>query len=228
MWWGWRCVDVPGVNEAHYPGMATSVAGGLTPPPLPPAPRASAGPMMTPDVARERGFAPPPPPQDQGISSGAKWAIVGVITAVVLSIAASGVMITRAIGSVSTVSNLSPGECIEDFITTEEVFFVTTADCDQPHALDVYANRPDFWGSEERPHPGMNVLFAEGEAWCADQFEAFVGEPYETSPLGMWTFVPIVEGWAEGDRSVQCIVGSWDEQTLTTGTLRNSAGRESA
>lgn len=183
---------------------------------------------MTVDAAIARGFAPAPPPQDDGLSKGAKRVILGVLAAVVVSLAVSGVMLSRVIGSVSTVSNLSPGQCIEDFITTEEVFFVTTADCNEPHALEVYANRSDFWNSEERPHPGMNVLFAEGEAWCAEQFEAFVGEPYESSPLGMWTFVPIVEGWAEGDRSVQCIVGAWDEETLTTGTLRNSAGRESA
>lgn len=183
---------------------------------------------MTADAAFARGFAPPPPPQDDGLSKGAKRVILGVVAAVVVSLAVSGVMLSRVIGSVSTVSNLSPGQCIEDFITTEEVFFVTTADCSGPHALEVYANRSDFWNSEERPHPGMNVLFAEGEAWCAEQFEEFVGEPYEMSPLGMWTFVPIVEGWAEGDRSVQCIVGAWDEETLTTGTLRNSAGRESA
>jgi hypothetical protein len=152
------------------------------------------------------------------------------VLAAAVSILVLAVIVSRFIGSVSTVAGLEQGDCVQDFFDSgdgfSEISFVQTTACGEPHALEVFAVRNDLWSAAESPHPGMDTLFAEGEAWCAEEFERFTGEAYEVSPLGMWTFVPIVEGWTEGDRSVQCLVGSWDETTLISGTLRDSAGRE--
>ena len=139
------------------------------------------------------------------------------------------------IGSVKLINNVEEGECLENFFSSDasgygEVYFVQTTSCDGPHALEVYAVTETLWLGREPKGTilDMDALFVQGEEWCAEQFEMFIGEPYERSRLAMWTFVPLPAAWDQGDRTVQCVVGEYDERTLTTGTLRNSAGRSSA
>ena len=139
------------------------------------------------------------------------------------------------LGNLKLINGVEEGECLQDFFGSDdsgygEVYFVQTTDCGDPHALEVYAVTETLWAGREPKGTIVDVdeLFLQGEEWCAVQFELFVGEPYETSPLAMWTFVPLPQAWEQGDRTVQCVVGALDEETLTTGTLRNSAGRSLA
>jgi len=54
-------------------------------------------------------------------------------------------------------------------------------------------------------------------AACVPQFEAYVGMSYESSVLDFVPFTPTEDGWADGDRVVQCaLVGATNEQLTTS------------
>ncbi len=133
-------------------------------------------------------------------------------------------------GSTKMVGNLEEGDCLTDFFSSRndefiDVFLVSVTDCDNAHAMEVYGVTDSVFADDGFLYPGVDAAFDRGYEWCYDEFEWFVGERYETSPLEMWTFVPNEESWRQGDRGVTCLVGSFDEITKVTGTLRNSAGR---
>lgn len=204
-----------------------------TPPPPPPAPNeAPVAPRSPQASANPIGLASG---RTSGLSPGAKKAVIVVALGIAALVFGGAYLVGSFLGSVKLINNVDEGECLQDFFAADadgygEVYFVQTTSCDGPHALEVYAVTDSLWLGREPKGTivDMDELFLDGEEWCAEQFELFVGEPYETSPLGMWTFVPLPQAWAQGDRTVQCLVGEYDEQTRTVGTLRNSAGRSSA
>ena len=166
------------------------------------------------------------------MSPTAKKAAFGIGAGLLTLVVVAAYFVGNFLGSVKLINNVEQGECLQDFFSSDasgygEVYFVQTTDCDGPHALEVYAATDALWIGREPKGTIIDVdeLFLEGEEWCAEQFEDFIGEPYETSRLAMWTFVPLQQAWDQGDRTVQCVVGEFDERTLTTGTLRNSAFR---
>lgn len=152
-----------------------------------------------------------------------KYAVIGILLVVVLAMVFTGVIIARAFSGATLVSNLVPGQCVSDFFeqgTDGEyinVFFVDTVPCDEPHALEVYAASEYFTG--QVVYPGLDEAFIDGQDWCFDRYDEFVGGDYLLSDYEVWTFVPDGIGWRNGDRTVQCLVGEYDEFTLTTGTL---------
>ncbi len=191
--------------------------------PQPRSPQASANPIVLGSMGRT------------SMSRSARNVAIGVGAGLVALVVAAAYVVGSFLGSVKFINNVEEGECLKDFFSSDasgygEVYFVQTVDCDRPHALEVYAVTDSLWLGREPVGTLVEVdeLFLDGEAWCAEQFEYFVGEPYETSPLAMWTFVPLQEAWDQGDRTVQCVVGEFDELTLTTGSLRDSAGRSLA
>ncbi len=148
---------------------------------------------------------------------------------VLIALFGAAYVVGNFLTSVKTIASVEQGECLKDFFEagpdgTGEVFLVQTISCDEPHALEVFATTDTLWLGREPQGTILdpNLLFVDGEEWCAEQFELFIGERYETSALGMWTFVPLPRSWDQGDRTVHCVVGQFDETTLTTGTLQHS------
>lgn len=158
-----------------------------------------------------------------GNSRAVLYLILGAV--LVAGIAAFGIF-ANAIGGTTIVNNLEAGDCLRDFFQADEtgyteVLFVRKASCDDAHALEVYAASEGlFIGQTD--FPGEDAAFGVGDGYCLNQFEAFTGVRYESSPYEMWTFVPLEESWNQGDRKVQCLIGSYDEFTLITGSLRDS------
>lgn len=149
--------------------------------------------------------------------------LIGIVLIIVAGLVVTGVMLARAFQDTTLVSNLDRGDCVRDFFEQGsdgefvEVFLVNTTPCDQPHAMEVFATTELLWADDT--YPGVDESFYLGEEWCFSQYQAFVGGDYATSPYEVWTFVPVEQGWVTGDRTVQCLVGQFNEVTLTTGTL---------
>jgi hypothetical protein len=89
--------------------------------------------------------------------------------------------------------------------------------CDQPHTDEVYFT----YQAEDGEFPGDDELLESAWDGCIAQFEAFVGVPYEESVLDIYSYQPTKTSWMRwSDRTVHCIVFSYDE---VTGTLEDSA-----
>lgn len=145
------------------------------------------------------------------------------------AIIATAVIVGRAFENTTIVSNLDRGDCVADYFQDGadgefvEIFLVRTTPCNEPHALEVYAVTELLWASDT--YPGIDESFQTGQDWCFAQYDQFVGGDYESSPYDVWTFVPVAQSWAGGDRTVQCLVGHYDEVTLTTGSLEGADRR---
>lgn len=161
-------------------------------------------------------------------SSSTKRALLVVALVIVVASVAGAVIVGRAFENTAIINNLERGECVQDYFRQGadgeyvEVFLVQTTPCSEAHALEVYALTDLLWN--EQNYPGVDESFEIGQEWCFQQYDSFVGGDYETSPWDVWTFVPVEGSWGSGDRTVRCLVGQYDEETLTVGTLEG-AGR---
>ena len=153
------------------------------------------------------------------------WAVLAlaVIAAVVF-------FVSRLLGDTAIVSQLNEGECVENFFETAEdgtfveIFSVSTVDCAQPHAYEVFTTNAALFPDDA--FPGIEEAFATGQEFCLTEYEAFIdGDRENLSTWDVWTFVPPESSW-EGDRNVQCLVGDFNQETLFEGTLRGAAGAQ--
>lgn len=136
------------------------------------------------------------------------------------------VILVNSISGTTTINNVAAGDCLADFFATNEngeaeIFLVKTTDCANLHALEMYATTGSAYvGLTE--FPGQDEAFVIGQSYCLEEYERFTGVPAEASPYEMWSLVPIPQSWAQGDRTVQCLIGSYDGVTLIEGSLRDS------
>lgn len=114
-------------------------------------------------------------------------------------------------------ADLQVGDCVllpeGDEYTVEELEAVP---CDTAHDGEVYVR--DVWA--EGDYPGEEVFDEQVLERCDQQFEAFVGGPYDDTELDIQYFYPADEGSWEADRSVLCMVYHPDERV--TGTLEGA------
>ena len=117
-----------------------------------------------------------------------------------------------------TFDELAVGDCIPLFdYDDDEISELPIVPCDQPHTDEVYFT----YEAEDGEFPGDDALLESAWDGCVAEFEAFVGVPYEESVLDIYSYQPTKSSWMRwNDRTVHCIVFSYDE---VTGTLENSA-----
>lgn len=88
--------------------------------------------------------------------------------------------------------------------------------CSTSHGGEVYAAK-DLPGDS---YPGVEEIETTADAFCAAEFERFVGLPVEQSELTYYYLYPRGVGWRAGDHEVVCLVIS---PVDVTGTLRGAA-----
>ncbi|MGH9135725.1 MAG: septum formation family protein [Acidimicrobiales bacterium] len=109
------------------------------------------------------------------------------------------------------------GDCFntaapEQFATAEVV------PCDQPHLYEIF-HELEMDGADGVPYPGDAAALAAAEACIGQPFTEFVGAPYdEVTTIDVIQLHPTAETWAQGERTISCIVTPVDGQ-LVTGTL---------
>ena len=120
-----------------------------------------------------------------------------------------------------SVLDLEVGQCINppggqdqaDLISS-----VTVVDCAEPHLGEIFSlpQLPDG------AFPGTDAVQGSAEELCTNQdFETYVGVPYQESEIFSSPLVPTEETWAQGDREVACLLVN-EEGTETTGSLRGA------
>lgn len=108
------------------------------------------------------------------------------------------------------------GDCVQLPTDHELVQSVEGVPCGEPHDAELYAefDVPDgaFPGD-----PALEKLAGEG---CYERWGSAVGTVYEDDKVLDFTFfLPSEQGWAEGDREVQCMVLRIDGTRLTAAVL---------
>ncbi|HUF06867.1 MAG TPA: septum formation family protein [Candidatus Binatia bacterium] len=112
------------------------------------------------------------------------------------------------------------GDCFDlnDGFDIEEVGEIRAIPCDEPHAFEAYFLTELAAGS----YPSRSVFNTAVEAACLPSFETYVGRDYETSELYVTSFEPTPEGWHDGDRSILCVLSTYEAATPLTGSVRDS------
>jgi hypothetical protein len=216
----------PGTGVAPPPGAgAVPPPGGFDgPPPTQFGQPGPGGPGFEPgaEAFGEQGAARsiPAPPVTES-KSRTPWLVLGGIGLAIVAVLAF--LALRSPGRTS-VDAIAEGQCFADFNqfeATEIRSSVSSADCVEEHALEVF-EVTDAPYAEFSEYPGEQVITDLAFRHCLDGFEEFVGTTYEESTLDVWALYPTEGSWnLNSDREVVCMVGAFD-QTLTTGTLQGS------
>ena len=99
--------------------------------------------------------------------------------------------------------SLQVGDCAGP-LTTGTVGQVTLIPCAEPHAWEVFAVT-ELPGEE---FPGANEVQDLAEAFCNDEFKAFIGVSVAKSEYRLTVLQPTKQTWSQaGDRQVTCLAG---------------------
>lgn len=112
--------------------------------------------------------------------------------------------------------NLEVGDCIPyvEYEPTDDIYEIPVVPCDLPHTDEVYF----IYEVEDGEFPGDDALFDATFERCVAEFEAFIGIRYEASELEVYNYQPTKASWNRwNDRTVQCIVYSYEDVTGTLG-----------
>lgn len=116
-------------------------------------------------------------------------------------------------GSLGTVDDLSIGDCIA-LPQQDEFYDVTFTSCDSPHDAEIFFLGDYDGGADAYPDDGEFEAFAD--ARCGPAFEDYTGSAYDDQDLlDFGWFTPTQEGWAQGDRMVNCYLLPADGSTAT-------------
>jgi hypothetical protein len=95
-------------------------------------------------------------------------------------------------------------------------------DCLTPHQGELY-HHDAVAADAGASYPGDAAVAAEADLRCYAAFAPYVGLDWDVSRLDYLYFYPSPETWAEGDRSIQCILFAGDGDELLTGSLAGTA-----
>ncbi len=129
---------------------------------------------------------------------------------ILVVLAVVGVGLFSFFDSSKTVDDIAVGDCLN--MPEEDIFStIDPLDCSEPHDLEVFALvdlstvGPEY--SSIASYPGDDAVYEAAYNRCWDEFELYVGVPYEESVLYLDVFTPTFEGWDErGDRIANCVL----------------------
>lgn len=118
----------------------------------------------------------------------------------------------------ASVFDMQIGDCYDQPADTATVETLPAVPCDQPHDLEVYAEKklPDG------DYPGQSSVDSEADTFCTAEFDGFVGKTYDESALDYLSFTPTSQSWSQGDQEITCLIGSPDGNKLT-GSVKGTA-----
>lgn len=170
--------------------------------------------------------APGPAPTEVKRSGGGIAGKLWIVAVLVIG----GFALFSFLDGSKTVDEIAVGDCLNT--PEDDVFYeIDPIDCSEEHDLEVFALVDlSTVGSEfslSAGYPGDDAVYEAALNECWDEFERFVGVPYEDSVLFMDAFTPTLEGWEEvDDRIANCVVfevdASQTEIVKSTFSLRNA------
>lgn len=147
---------------------------------------------------------------------------LGLLTAVALAGCATGPERDPETGELLEpgdidVFELRVGDCLDGFTDDEQISTIRAVPCAEEHTDEIYAAVPIPDGDE---YPGDDAIMELANTGCYDEFEEFIGIPWDDSELDFGLLAPTEHSWDEGDREVLCTVGI--PNRTTTGTLEGA------
>ena len=141
-----------------------------------------------------------------------RMALVFVVLTAVVVVACRG-----------NVFSLEVGDCFNGPAEGyEQVTDVRIVKCSESHDNEVYAIA-EHPADDDATYPGMRSLEAYAEQFCTDEYEGYVGTPYEDSSLGAGYLFPQAEGWERlDDRRVTCFLSAPNPGGKLVGTRKGS------
>ncbi len=118
-----------------------------------------------------------------------------------------------------TVPTMEVGQCT-NALTQNLVEEIPVVSCDQPHHWEAFAVHEMADAPEA---PAEDKIATQAEEFCVAEFTKFIGVPLDDSDLEVQYLFPSADSWQLKDRTILCLVG--DDQTTTTGTLKDSKRR---
>jgi hypothetical protein len=118
-------------------------------------------------------------------------------------------LITQALnGGESGVFTLKVGDCLNDSDSAEgDVSTVPVTDCDKPHDSEIFAAVT----MDEGDYPGESETATIADEECFDEFEDFIGAPFDGVVYTYSTLYPTQGSWDVGDREILCSALQLDE-----------------
>jgi hypothetical protein len=104
----------------------------------------------------------------------------------------------------SEVFSLEVGQCFQEPAgESEEITDVEVVDCEEPHDNEAFHS----FELEGDQFPGREAAAAAAEEECyGDAFEDYIGQPYQTSEVAVFTITPTRASWEEADdREIVCV-----------------------
>jgi hypothetical protein len=119
-------------------------------------------------------------------------------------------------GSISSAGTLSVydlrvGDCFDENSDADEIVSVDARPCDEAHEYEVYHDAQVSSAS----YPGDAFWDGVFVDECVGAFQAYVGEPYETSAIYATWYIPSEESWADGDRIITCVLYDPEDPRLS-------------
>ena len=115
-------------------------------------------------------------------------------------------------------TELQVGDCFSYSDASTQVGDVEVVDCSAPHLYEVYNN----YQITQSTFPDTSTMESEQRTACYDTFETYVGTSYDRSQYDATTLTPTEASWAQGDRTITCILKTKDGSEIT-GSLKGAA-----
>ncbi|HAP78331.1 MAG TPA: hypothetical protein DCR14_19895 [Acidimicrobiaceae bacterium] len=162
----------------------------------------------------------------RGRLSGAGMARAGWILGIVGLLGFAAIIWAAATGrigddeeSTTAAGSLKVGDCVAQLPTGSVVFRFSTVDCATPHEAEVFAV-VQLNENRDSTYPGESVAQQRASEACFDAFEAYVGEPYDTSVFELFYTYPQEIGWKATRGNVECLLV--EPGAMLTGSMRGS------
>ncbi len=123
-------------------------------------------------------------------------------------------------GTIS-VFDLKPGECFDEpDANAQTVDRLVVRDCAEPHGAEVVSIE-EVPGGPSATFPGDDAVGRTADDACTAAFTTYVGISPEESDFDITYFTVTADGWANGDRSFDCIAIP-DGESPTSGSIRGA------
>lgn len=211
---GWKCASCSAENSetAVSCGSCGLIRGGVVTAPNPLSPPAPLPPTVQPGWPAAAPGTTPGVPAPATRPPWRRIPLGWLVLAAIVGIAAIGGWYANASRSPGgeitksgdlTAVDLRTGDCFDlKDPTADQIDTVTGKPCTEAHEYEVFL-------ATSMP-PGAYPTDDEFQTFvsdtCTPEFQTFVGRAYADSALEIFWFYPSTEGWASGDRSIQCAV----------------------
>jgi hypothetical protein len=136
-----------------------------------------------------------------------------MLLAAVVAVACGGGVFTLEVGTCFN-DDGPPGDAAEEISSVPEV------DCSEPHDNEVFAV---FEYTATDDYPGTAEMTDIATNLCIEQFDEYVGIPYQESILEVFPITPTEDGWNRlNDREIICALYNLDFSKLT-GSMEGAA-----